>query len=113
MSYSSRVVTNLSEVVDTLNVSYSAAIKRGTVEVSGDATTIDETKIKTSDLNAIVSVKVVSNQTLFDPPQLRDNQVQNQTTTLSEKNNFSKIDGIVPNSTRFNEIYGDSFISGT
>ena len=58
VSYSSRVVQKLSDIVETLNISFGAAIKKGTVEVSGNSSTVDENKIKESDLNVIVSVKV-------------------------------------------------------
>lgn len=57
VSYSSRVVQKLSDIVETLNISFGAAIKKGTVEVSGNSSTVDENKIKESDLNVIVSVK--------------------------------------------------------
>lgn len=58
VSYSSRFVEKLSDVVDTMNVSYSSSIKRGTIEISGNTSTVDETTFKASDLNAVVSVKV-------------------------------------------------------
>ncbi|KAJ9633917.1 hypothetical protein H2199_009208 [Coniosporium tulheliwenetii] len=57
VSYSSRFVEKLSDVVNSMNISYGSSIKKGTVEISGNASSVDEDKIKASDLNAIVSVK--------------------------------------------------------
>ncbi|KAF1994444.1 hypothetical protein P154DRAFT_476000 [Amniculicola lignicola CBS 123094] len=95
VSYSSRFVEKLSDVVDSMNISYGSSIKRGTVEISGNTNSVNEDKIKASDLNAIVSVKVV-----------------NQTTTLLEDCKFKPINNIKPGSSRFNDIYGDCYISG-
>jgi hypothetical protein len=44
--------------VSSLNVSHSASIRKGTVEISGNGDSINEEKIKSSDVNAVVSVKV-------------------------------------------------------
>ena len=41
-----------------MNISHSTSIKKGTVEVAGNGNSINEEKIKTSDINAVVSVKV-------------------------------------------------------
>jgi hypothetical protein len=60
VSYSSRFVEKLSDVVDSMNISYGSSIKKGTVEISGNTSSVNEDKIKASDLNAIVSVKVSS-----------------------------------------------------
>ncbi|KAF2811813.1 uncharacterized protein BDZ99DRAFT_569774 [Mytilinidion resinicola] len=95
VSYSSRFVDKLSEVVDTMNLSYGSSIKKGTIEISGNASTVDEDKIKSSDVNMIVSVKVV-----------------NQTTTLVDTCKFKPIQGVLPGSQKFNECFGDCFISG-
>lgn len=58
VSYSARVVEKLSDVMDGMNLSYSASIKKGTVEINGNTSTIDETSFKNSDINAVISVKV-------------------------------------------------------
>ncbi|EON70064.1 hypothetical protein W97_09330 [Coniosporium apollinis CBS 100218] len=96
VSYSSRFVEKLSDVVNSMNISYGSSIKRGTVEISGNASSVDEDKIKASDLNAIVAVKVVVNQT----------------TTLTDSCRFKPIERMLPDSPRFNEVYGDCYISG-
>ena len=49
-----------------MNLSYGAAIKKGTIEISGNSTTVDEDRIKASDLNAVVSVKVRLDRLVYD-----------------------------------------------
>ena len=44
--------------MDSLNISLSNAIKRGTVEISGNANAVDETTLKQSDVTFMLSVKV-------------------------------------------------------
>ncbi|KAF2221092.1 hypothetical protein BDZ85DRAFT_321052 [Elsinoe ampelina] len=95
VTYSSKFVERLSDVVRTMNISYSSSIKKGTVEVAGNGNHIDEDKIKQSDTNAIVSVKVV-----------------NQTTVIDEKCTFNAIEKIEPNTAAFNDAFGDCYISG-
>ena len=63
VTYSSKLVEHLSEVVSTMQVSHSSSIKKGTVEIAGNGDTINEDKIKSADVNAVISVKVV-NQTV-------------------------------------------------
>lgn len=58
VSYSSKYVERLSEVVDTMKVSHSSSIRKGTVELAGNGDAINEDKIKSSDINAVISVKV-------------------------------------------------------
>ncbi|KAH8662562.1 hypothetical protein BX600DRAFT_399566, partial [Xylariales sp. PMI_506] len=95
VSYSARVVEKLSDIVESMNVSYCSSIKKGTVAVSGSSSTIDETTFKSADLNLVVTVKVT-----------------NQTTIIKDNAEFQKIEGIEPGTTLFNESYGDSYISG-
>ncbi|KAF2839890.1 hypothetical protein M501DRAFT_1003380 [Patellaria atrata CBS 101060] len=95
VSYTARVVDKLSDVIESMNVSYSASIRRGTVEVSGNTNTIDETTFKGSDLNAVVSVKVV-----------------NETVSIPDGCKFLELKNVLPGSSKFNEIYGDCYISG-
>jgi hypothetical protein len=59
VSYSSKCVARLSDIVKSMNVSYSTSIKKGAVDIAGSNTAINEDKIKESDINAVVSVKVV------------------------------------------------------
>lgn len=113
VSYSSKFVSHLSEVVSSMKVSHSSSIKRGTVEVAGNGDSINEEKvsirlleatlglvtdamkIKSSDLNAVISVKVV-----------------NQTLVSEDNASFCPMSGIFPGTTDFNEKFGDCYISG-
>ncbi|KAF2793408.1 hypothetical protein K505DRAFT_417828 [Melanomma pulvis-pyrius CBS 109.77] len=95
VSYSARFVEKLSDVMDTMNVSYCSSVKKGTIEISGNTSTVDETTFKSSDLNAVVSVKVV-----------------NQTQSLEDGCLFQPIDDVVAGSSHFNQVYGDCYISG-
>ena len=58
VSYSSRFVERLSDVVRSMNISAGSSIKSGTVISSGNSSTVDEMKFNSSDLNAVISVKV-------------------------------------------------------
>ncbi|CAE6444203.1 unnamed protein product, partial [Rhizoctonia solani] len=65
VSYSSRLVSKLSEVTRTMNITSGASIKAGAVTVSGNQTTIDETKFSAADINAVISVKVINRTELW------------------------------------------------
>lgn len=78
-----------------MNISYSNSIKKGTVEIAGNKNSVNEDKIKESDINAVVSVKVV-----------------NQTTILSDNCVFKAIKDVNPGTNAFNEYFGDCYISG-
>lgn len=82
-----------------MNLSYYSAIKKGTVEVTGSTTTVNETTFKTSDLNAVISVKVT-------------NQGQEIIAEQSDFLPLKDMKDIVKADSDFNEIYGDSYISG-
>jgi hypothetical protein len=58
VSYTAKVVSKLSEVASSMNVSHSSSIKKGTVEIGGDSNVLDENKFLESDVNILVSVKV-------------------------------------------------------
>ncbi|CAE6443611.1 unnamed protein product [Rhizoctonia solani] len=94
VSYSSRLVSKLSEVTRTMNITSGASIKAGSITVSGNQTAIDETKFSAADINAVVSVKVI-----------------NQTTRLDDNPQFNTIPG-VDNDEKFHRVYGDTYISG-
>ncbi|KAJ4180680.1 hypothetical protein NW755_011575 [Fusarium falciforme] len=95
VNYSSRFVDKMSDVVKSLNVSAGSSIKNGGIIGSRNSVTVDETKFAASDLNAIVSVKVV-----------------NQKTELLETAEFKAEEGLNLNSESFLKIYGNCFISG-
>lgn len=58
VTYSSKIVDTLSEVVGSMNVSYSGSTKKGTIEIARSTSSINEEKIERSAVNAVVSVKV-------------------------------------------------------
>ncbi len=60
VSYSSRFVEKISDVVRSMNISAASSIKSGTIETSGNSLSVDEAKFAASDLNAVVSVKVIN-----------------------------------------------------
>lgn len=91
--YSSRFVDRLSDVTDDMSVSGSLSIKAARIGGSGRGSFVDSDKFKESDLNFYISVKVV-NQTL----NFKDALVYNPLRSVDAVN--------------FQEVYGDSFISG-
>ena len=58
VSYSSRFVEKISDVVRSMNISAGSSIKSGSIEIGGNSLSVDEAKFASSDLNAVVSVKV-------------------------------------------------------
>ena len=73
VTYSSRLVDNVSDIVEALNISSSASIKYGTIKGSGSTSIVNENKVNQSDLNYIVTVKVtnetspVADRMIFNP----------------------------------------------
>lgn len=95
VSYSARLVESLSDVVEGLNLSYSSSIKKGTVELSGSSMTVNENVFKSSDINAVVSVKVT-----------------NQVWVSNDRAVFQPMVDTPPGTAPFNDAYGDCYISG-
>ncbi|KAJ7616090.1 hypothetical protein FB45DRAFT_1107156 [Roridomyces roridus] len=96
VSYSSRFVDKISDVTRSMNISSGSSIKHGTVTSSGNSLSVDENKFSASDLNAVVSVKVI-----------------NQTTVLDDNAEFSPHKEVkVENNEEFFDVYGDCYISG-
>jgi hypothetical protein len=93
VTYSSHFVEKLSDVVKALNVSAALSVKVGTVTGSGSGSYIDEDKIKQSDINFIITVKVT-----------------NQKTGMPGEAQFNSIEGL--DRSKFADTYGDTFISG-
>jgi hypothetical protein len=94
VTYSTRAIDNVSDIMDALNISASMSIKYGTIHGNGNASFVNENKVLDSQLNYVVSVQVNNNtyQTSVDEME------------------FQPIDNIP--ATQFSEVYGDSFISG-
>ncbi|KAL9564490.1 hypothetical protein ACKAV7_010942 [Fusarium commune] len=95
VSYSARFVEKMSDIVHAMNISAGSSIRTGSVSVSGGGNNIDEIKFAESDLNAVISVKVV-----------------NQTRNLRDNIAFKKLGVKNMDSAKFHDIYGDTFISG-
>lgn len=91
--YTSKFVDRLSDVTEDMSVSGSLSIKAAKVGGSGRGSFVDSDKFKESDLNFYISVKVI-NQTL----NFKDALVYNPLRSVDAAN--------------FQEVYGDSFISG-
>lgn len=58
VSYSSRLVSKLSEVARTMNITSGASVRAGVITVSSNQSTIDEAKFSEADINAVISIKV-------------------------------------------------------
>ncbi|KAJ5946379.1 hypothetical protein N7454_003218 [Penicillium verhagenii] len=93
VTYSSRFVDKLSDVTDAMNISGSLSIKTATIGGKANGSYVDSDKFKSSDINFHLQVKVT-----------------NQVVEPGNYCIFNKIPNIAKE--RFNEIYGDSFISG-
>ena len=93
VTYSSRMVDNVSDIVQALNISSSASIKYGTIKGAGSASIVNENKVNQSDLNYIVTVKVT-----------------NETSPVADKMTFNPIPEM--ENKEFTDVFGDCFISG-
>jgi hypothetical protein len=91
--YASRFVDKLSDITEDMCVSGSLSIKAAKIGGSGRGSFIDSDKFNKSDLNFYISVKV-TNQTL----NFKDALVFNPLRSVNSEN--------------FQQVYGDSFISG-
>jgi hypothetical protein len=93
VTYSTRAIENVSDIMDALNISTSMSIKYGTIHGNGNASFVNETKVLDSELNYVVSVIV-----------------NNDARATIDDMEFQDIPGLPLD--RFTEVYGDSFISG-
>lgn len=93
VTYSTRAIENVSDIMDALNISTSMSIKYGTIHGNGNASFVNENKVLDSELNYIVSVIV-----------------NNDARSPTDEMVFQEIPGLPLD--RFTEVYGDSFISG-
>ncbi|RKL00769.1 hypothetical protein BFJ68_g12635 [Fusarium oxysporum] len=85
----------VSEAVDTMDISRAVTIKTGRMEVHGHKDALNDAKIDDADISLMISVRVMS-----------------QITNLKGSARFLPIDGMEVGSPRFNETFGDSYISG-
>lgn len=92
VTYSTRAIENVSDIMDALNISTSMSIKYGTIHGNGNASFVNENKVLDSELNYVVSV-----------------MVNNDAQSPIEDMEFQDIPGLPLG--LFTEVYGDSFIS--
>ncbi|KAK0554870.1 hypothetical protein OC845_000511 [Tilletia horrida] len=95
VTYSSRFVNKLSEITDEMSISGSLSIKYGGIGGSGSGAFMEAEKFYDSDLNFFVSVKVI-----------------NQTINFKDASTFNPLRSCMKDQQKFNDTYGDSFISG-
>jgi hypothetical protein len=93
VTYSSRSVSNMADIVDALNISASSSIKHGTVKGSGSASFVNESKVNQSDITYVITVNVT-----------------NSMTTYPDEMVFNPLEGLDPKD--FTSVFGDCFISG-
>jgi len=95
VKYNCRQVDRLSDLLGSMNISGSLAIKYGTTHGSASASGafVDTNKFCESDMNFLLQVKVT-----------------NQTQILDESYEFQKLDSVA--SSKFTDVFGDCFISG-
>ncbi|KAI3582949.1 hypothetical protein IWW34DRAFT_900254 [Fusarium oxysporum f. sp. albedinis] len=84
----------VSEAVDTMDISRAVTIKTGRMEVHGHKDALNDAKIDDADISLMISVRVMS-----------------QITNVKGSARFLPIDGMEVGSPRFNETFGDSYIS--
>jgi hypothetical protein len=90
--FSCRQIDDMSDIIDSLDLSSSTSIKYGTVKASGSASFVNENKVNDSDLNYLVTVKVT-----------------NATPTRSDTMVFNPIKNLKAED--FPAVYGDCFIA--
>ncbi|KAK2478547.1 hypothetical protein H9L39_11035 [Fusarium oxysporum f. sp. albedinis] len=95
ITYSSKLFERVSEAVDTMDISRAVTIKTGRMEVHGHKDALNDAKIDDADISLMISVRVMS-----------------QITNVKGSARFLPIDGMEVGSPRFNETFGDSYISG-
>ncbi|KAK0629474.1 hypothetical protein B0T17DRAFT_589241 [Bombardia bombarda] len=98
VSYSSHFVDKISDVANRLNISPASSIKTGFVDIlrNSRGSGVDEAEFASSDFNAVISVKVIT-----------------ETTTLAEGASFQPPRGGARiDDAEFLNLYGDCYISG-
>lgn len=96
VTYSTRAIDNVSDIMDALNISTAMSIKYGTIHGNASAGFVNENKVLDSQLNYIVSVKVNNENCLSHHS--------------AAEMTFHPVDDMPAG--RFTDVYGDAFISG-
>ena len=74
VTYSTRTIDNVSDIMDALNISTAMSIKYGTIHGNGNASFVNETKVLDSDLNYVVSV-IVNNDARASNNDMQFNEI--------------------------------------
>jgi hypothetical protein len=93
VTYSTRAIENVSEIMDMLNISTAMSISYGTIHGNGSASFVNESKVLDSELNYVITVTVSNDQ------QCEEMDME-----------FVGINTLPPE--EFTKVYGDCFISG-
>ncbi|GME47700.1 hypothetical protein BKCO1_100066 [Neofusicoccum parvum] len=99
VTYSTRAIDNVSDIMDALNISTAMSIKYGTIHGNASAGFVNEGKVLDSQLNYIVSVKVNNENCLSSSHHHSAGDMA-----------FNPVDDMPPE--HFTDVYGDAFISG-
>ncbi|KAB8221107.1 hypothetical protein BDV33DRAFT_190698 [Aspergillus novoparasiticus] len=96
VTFTSKFVEHASDVTEALNISGALEIKYQGMGAKAAGSYLDSSKVKESDINYFVQVKVVNQQLIAD-----------------DATKFNVIPNVsVTDQQRFTEVYGDSYISG-
>ncbi|KAB8206009.1 hypothetical protein BDV34DRAFT_224878 [Aspergillus parasiticus] len=96
VTFTSKFVEHASDITEALNISGALEIKYQGMGAKASGSYLDSSKVKESDINYFVQVKVVNQQLIAD-----------------DATKFNVIPNIpVTDQQRFTEVYGDSYISG-
>ncbi|KJK61895.1 hypothetical protein P875_00086561 [Aspergillus parasiticus SU-1] len=96
VTFTSKFVEHASDITEALNISGALEIKYQGMGAKASGSYLDSSKVKESDINYFVQVKVVNQQLIAD-----------------DATKFNVIPNIpVTDDKRFTEVYGDSYISG-
>ncbi|PIG89723.1 hypothetical protein AARAC_005045 [Aspergillus arachidicola] len=96
VTFTSKFVEHASDITEALNISGALEIKYQGMGAKAAGSYLDSSKVKESDINYFVQVKVVNQQLIAD-----------------DATKFNVIPNVsVTDQQRFTEVYGDSYISG-
>jgi hypothetical protein len=102
VTYSSRYVSKISDVTNSMNISGALNIKYGMVSGGASGSFIDSSKFQQSDINFLVTVKVVNQTQQADPEALVFKPLLQQGVASAG----------AMTSEQFTKKFGDCFISG-
>jgi hypothetical protein len=109
VTYSSRYVSKISDVSNSMNISGALNIKYGSVGGGASGSFVDSSKFQSSDINFLVTVKVINQTIQADPEAMLFRPLVQEGQGGGQLNQTS-----VPAMTAetFTRMFGDCFISG-